>query len=206
MLVNVVSGAIAQRVRYDAWGIATYEVGSASTQPFGFAGGLTDADTGLVHFGARDYDPSVGRWISKDPIRFDGGLNMYAYCDGDPVNYVDPSGLLVPGAVAFGAAVADGATAGAGLGPVGAAAGAVGGILGWAGWTIYNDWQDFKHPKINSSDGGMCQSPVPTEDAKEKKCNCLCYDAANDNYVRYGVQTRSSCSASCSTYDGMVCN
>jgi RHS repeat-associated protein len=92
MLVNVVSGAIAQRVRYDAWGVPTYEVGSASTQPFGFAGGLTDADTRLVHFGARDYDASVGRWISKDPSRFDGGTNFYAYADNAPTNRIDPDG------------------------------------------------------------------------------------------------------------------
>jgi RHS repeat-associated protein len=62
-------------------------------QPFGFAGGLWDKDTGLVRFGTRDYDPQVGRWISKDPIRFDGGdTNIYAYAGSDPVNAVDPSG------------------------------------------------------------------------------------------------------------------
>ena len=42
-------------------------------QPFGFAGGLYDADTGLVRFGARDYDAAVARWTAKDPIRWDGG-------------------------------------------------------------------------------------------------------------------------------------
>ena len=62
--------------------------------PFGFAGGLYDQDTNLVHFGARDYDPEVGRWITKDPIGFGGGdTNLYGYVAGDPVNFVDPSGL-----------------------------------------------------------------------------------------------------------------
>jgi uncharacterized protein RhaS with RHS repeats len=43
--------------------------------------------------GARYYDPVVGRFVSPDPISFAGGLNLYAYCGGDPVNAVDPSGL-----------------------------------------------------------------------------------------------------------------
>jgi len=62
---------------------------------FGFAGGLYDADTGLVRFGARDYDPVVGRWTSKDPILFAGGqANLYVYVGGDPINFIDPSGLF----------------------------------------------------------------------------------------------------------------
>jgi RHS repeat-associated protein len=69
-------------------------------QPFGFAGGLYDADTGLVRFGARDYDPEVGRWTAKDPLLFDGGdTNLYAYGVNDPVNNQDPRGeeTLEPG-------------------------------------------------------------------------------------------------------------
>jgi RHS repeat-associated protein len=65
------------------------------SQPFGFAGGLYDPDTGLVRFGARDYDADVGRWTSKDPILFDGGQgNLYLYVDGDPINRFDPNGLV----------------------------------------------------------------------------------------------------------------
>jgi len=61
----------------------------------GFAGGPYDQDTGLVRFGARDYDPRVGRWTAKDPIRFGGdGPNLYGYVLADPVNGVDPSGLM----------------------------------------------------------------------------------------------------------------
>lgn len=44
--------------------------------------------------GARDYDPMVGRWVSKDPIRFGGGqANIYVYVNNDPVNRRDPLGL-----------------------------------------------------------------------------------------------------------------
>jgi RHS repeat-associated protein len=57
-------------------------------------GGFFDPLTGLTRFGARDYDASVGRWIAKDPILFDGGqANLYVYVGNDPVNWFDPSGL-----------------------------------------------------------------------------------------------------------------
>jgi RHS repeat-associated protein len=62
-------------------------------QPFGFAGGIYDADTGLVRFGARDYDAVTGAWYAKDPIRFAGkDANLYRYAYSDPINYVDPDG------------------------------------------------------------------------------------------------------------------
>uniref|UniRef100_UPI003D0C091B RHS repeat domain-containing protein n=1 Tax=Sulfurimonas sp. TaxID=2022749 RepID=UPI003D0C091B len=62
--------------------------------PFGFAGGLQDQDTQLVHFGYREYDPYTGKWTTKDPIDFNGGdSNLYGYVLQDPVNLVDPKGL-----------------------------------------------------------------------------------------------------------------
>jgi len=65
-------------------------------QPFGYAGGIYDQDTKLVKFGARDYNSVLGRWIQKDPIRFDGGdENLYRYVNNDPVNAIDPSGLTL---------------------------------------------------------------------------------------------------------------
>ncbi|MDR0407877.1 MAG: RHS repeat-associated core domain-containing protein [Campylobacteraceae bacterium] len=61
--------------------------------PIGFAGGLYDHDTKLTKFGYRDYDSQTGRWMSKDPIDFDGGdSNLYGYVLGDPINFVDPTG------------------------------------------------------------------------------------------------------------------
>jgi RHS repeat-associated protein len=62
-------------------------------QPFGFAGGVFDVTTGVVRFGARDYDPAQRRWMQKDPIRFDGGQsNIYVYVNDDPINAGDPEG------------------------------------------------------------------------------------------------------------------
>ncbi len=58
------------------------------------AGGIYDQHTMLTHFGAREYDASTGRWMSKDPIGFAGGSgNLFEYSVNDPVNYFDPSGL-----------------------------------------------------------------------------------------------------------------
>ncbi|MCZ7619687.1 MAG: RHS repeat-associated core domain-containing protein [Myxococcota bacterium] len=93
LVVNADTGAIAQRIDYDAFGNVLADT-SPGFQPFGFAGGLMDPDTGLVRFGARDYDPRVGRWTSKDPIRFQGdATNLYGYSLADPVNILDSNGL-----------------------------------------------------------------------------------------------------------------
>ena len=93
LIINTLNGQIVQRMDYDVWGKVTYD-SNPNFQPFGFAGGLYDSVTELVRFGARDYDPHVGRWLSKDPIGFAGGdTNLYGYVIQDPVNWVDPSGL-----------------------------------------------------------------------------------------------------------------
>jgi len=93
LIVNTTSGQIVQRLDYDEFGQVVLDT-NLGFQPFGFAGGLYDPDTGLVRFGARDYDPEVGRWTAKDPIDFDGGdANLYGYIWNDPINFADPSGL-----------------------------------------------------------------------------------------------------------------
>ena len=92
LVVDADDGTVVQRINYDAWGVVTTDT-NPGFQPFGFAGGLYDHETGLVHFGARDYDPEVGRWTAKDPILFGGGqANLYAYVNNDPVNTIDPTG------------------------------------------------------------------------------------------------------------------
>jgi RHS repeat-associated protein len=82
---------------YSAFGEVTFATGTAPDWlPFGFAGGLNDIDTKLVRFGARDYDPLTGRWVSKDPILFGGGQsNLYVYVENDPVNAIDPTGRMI---------------------------------------------------------------------------------------------------------------
>ncbi|GAA3873987.1 hypothetical protein GCM10022243_43920 [Saccharothrix violaceirubra] len=64
----------------------------------GFVGGTKDTTTGLTHLGAREYDPSTGRFISVDPILDPGDpqqMNGYAYANNNPTTLSDPSGLIV---------------------------------------------------------------------------------------------------------------
>jgi RHS repeat-associated protein len=93
LVVNTATGAIAEQMNYDEFGNVLLD-SEAGFQPFGFAGGLKDPDTGFVRFGARDYNPAVGRWTAKDPILFGGGdSNLYGYVLNDPVNFADRVGL-----------------------------------------------------------------------------------------------------------------
>jgi RHS repeat-associated protein len=94
LVVNAATGEVAQRLDYDAFGRVQLDT-NPGFQPFGFAGGLYDPQTGLVRFGARDYDPETGRFTTKDPIGFGGGdTNLYGYVLNDPVNFIDPTGEI----------------------------------------------------------------------------------------------------------------
>ncbi len=94
LVVNAADGTVVQRIDYDEWGNVLFD-SNPGFQPFGFAGGIADGDTGLIRFGARDYDPQTGRWTAKDPILFAGGDgNLYGYVLGDPANFIDPLGLV----------------------------------------------------------------------------------------------------------------
>jgi len=67
LVIDSTTGAIVQRMDYDEFGTVILDT-NPGFQPFGFAGGIYDRDTGLVRHGARDYDPETGRWTAKDPI------------------------------------------------------------------------------------------------------------------------------------------
>ena len=75
---------------YDAFGTL---VSDDSSVNYGYAGKFYDTATGLYNFGYRDYLPTAARFTTSDPIR--DGANWFAYCNGDPVNFVDLWGLEV---------------------------------------------------------------------------------------------------------------
>ena len=82
---------VASRRLYDPWGKGTVS-GSGALADFGFTGYYLDRPTGESLTWWRAYDPSLGRWLTMDPIGLKGGANLYAYVGGNPVNLVDPFG------------------------------------------------------------------------------------------------------------------
>jgi RHS repeat-associated protein len=137
LVINVSTGAVAQRLDYDVWGNVVFD-SSPGFQPFGFVGGLYDAGTRLTRFGARDYDPEIGRWTNKDPLLLaSGDSNLYLYARGNPVLYRDITGRSATIAIPLGPGLGLGEALGEALGslnPIGAviAAGTAGFAVGTA--------------------------------------------------------------------------
>src|SRR5579864_4186396 len=86
-------GALANTEVYDAFGNLTSSSGTV-TNPYQYTGRDYDPETGLRYYRARYYDPSVGRFLSEDPIQFGGAADFYEYVGNGPTNYIDPFGLL----------------------------------------------------------------------------------------------------------------
>ncbi len=96
-LLTDARGDVIKEVEYDSFGVKLYDSMPDIFLPIGFAGGLEDPHTGLVRFGYRDYDPSVGRFTAPDPLGDTGGdHDLYDYCVDDPVSMSDPTGLFPP--------------------------------------------------------------------------------------------------------------
>jgi len=89
-----VAGAVVSRYEYDPYGVASTKVEGVSNdfEYTGKHGCLTDDLSGLVLCGQRWYSPVLGRWLSRDPIGFAGGVNLYEYVGGSPITAIDPDG------------------------------------------------------------------------------------------------------------------
>jgi RHS repeat-associated protein len=100
VIVSTAAGAsLAQVLEHDAFGNVLSD-SSPGWQPFGFRGGLYDAETGLVRIGSRDYDPNTGRFSAKDPGWFKrGSANLYLFLGNDPQQ--DPERLELRSVQAF---------------------------------------------------------------------------------------------------------
>ena len=104
------SGNVVAKYVYDAWGVCNvYDAsGTLNTSdsfigninPFRYRGYYYDVETGLYYLQTRYYDPQAGRFLSPDSVDYIapdliGGLNLYAYCNNNPVMYSDPEGTFV---------------------------------------------------------------------------------------------------------------
>jgi RHS repeat-associated protein len=84
------AGVVRGTFTYSPYGAQSASTGT-STTPFGFAGQYRDAETGFYYLQARYYDPSLGQFLSVDPLVEETQM-PYTYVDGDPINEIDPSG------------------------------------------------------------------------------------------------------------------
>jgi RHS repeat-associated protein len=86
------SGTLVARYDYDPYGQRTKLVGGLEAAR-GFTGHYYHARSGLHLAPFRAYSAELGRWLSRDPIEEEGGINLYGYVGNDPVNWIDPDGL-----------------------------------------------------------------------------------------------------------------
>ena len=86
-------GSIVASYAYDAFGNTIQKSGAKADElKMRFSTKYFDDEAGLYYFDRRFYSPRIARWLTRDPIEEDGGLNLYAYCGNDAVGWIDPYG------------------------------------------------------------------------------------------------------------------
>ncbi len=97
------TGALVGRYSYDAFGNTLETSGTRGQEnPYRFSTKELHSQSGLYDFGYRFYSPGTGRWINRDPLEEDGGLNLYAMVENNPTNLADEygeRGVAFPGAL-----------------------------------------------------------------------------------------------------------
>ncbi|MCW5555058.1 MAG: RHS repeat-associated core domain-containing protein [Verrucomicrobiae bacterium] len=92
-LVRGGSDAVVARYEYSAYGETLRMTGPlVKINPFRFSTKFADDASGLVYYGYRYYDPDQGRWLGRDPIEEEGGINLFAFVFNSPLNGFDPLG------------------------------------------------------------------------------------------------------------------
>jgi len=87
------AGTVVWQADYLPFGKAEVDPSSIVESNIRFPGQYFDVETGLHYNWHRYYDPATGRYMTPDPIGLAGGVNLYAYVQNNPVNFVDPLGL-----------------------------------------------------------------------------------------------------------------
>lgn len=86
-------GEVVASYVYDAFGRTLSQSGPlADSFAFRYSTKYFDEETGCYHYGHRYYSPRFMRWLTRDPLGEDGGVNLYAFCGNDPLSYCDPLG------------------------------------------------------------------------------------------------------------------
>src|SRR5262249_44143060 len=92
--LSTVAGVLSDSFAYDSFGNLLSSAGSF-TQPFRYTDREWDVETGLYYYRARYYDSAFGRFLSQDPLSFEGsGVSFYGYVNNNPTNWSDPLGLF----------------------------------------------------------------------------------------------------------------
>lgn len=86
------AGTTEETTRYAPFGEIRGTTGSTKNA-FRYTGRERDGDTQLYYYRLRYYDPAIGRFLSEDPMCFDGGINLYVYAHNNPLAFTDPFGL-----------------------------------------------------------------------------------------------------------------
>ena len=96
-LLNATNGTLEAKYEYGAFGetIRMSGTGIGSVNPFRFSTKYTDDTTDLIYYGFRYYSPSLGRFLNRDPIAEEGGLNLHGFVNNNSVNLWDYLGLVV---------------------------------------------------------------------------------------------------------------
>jgi RHS repeat-associated protein len=95
------SGSVVNHLIYDSFGNVVSQSNAGVESRYLFTGREFDRETGLYYYRARYYNAGVGRFLSEDPLGFEGGdTNLYRYVGNSPIDSIDPNGLvtfIIPG-------------------------------------------------------------------------------------------------------------